>query len=572
MSPEEKPGLEHYGYLESMSVLERDMPRASDLLLSVSMCAEVYKGKIVDLALAASEELRQMAQEQEPLWLFDTNKQTEILNEAEYKRRFVHLDPTLEEIIKVITRGGPIDIPNLNGNVDDTSENAQMSMLEMENSAMPSEIEASRAIGIVLVDPINLVNMLMDVQDQWSCVFSNIVSKATNLGLLMTGEDGNPNKALQVMTAQFHLPSPLVRPREVYFARYSRQLDFNTWLVTDVSLESIFPNPLVQCQRRPSGCLIQGLQTGLSLVTWVEHNVVCNGLVPQMFRQILKSGVASSAKRWMLTMERHYDRNATVKKQHDQPLEQPLQDNNIEEGRKNLMKLAERMVRSYNAIFSSCNENQWMPLRIQGGGNNFAKTSLNLDARGTPRGVAVTISTSVWLPIPQKDVFEFLRAGENRCKWDLLSIGCMTRDELHISSARDPANSVSLVMVEPPNGREDKSEMFYLQESFTDTTVMYIIYAPVDASAVQHIMEGKYSDDVVMLASGFAILPFSPEKTNFPEDILTGGSVLTIAFQLMDEELSTPEYLPPHSVLTANKLISETVSLIKDSLLFNSVC
>lgn len=135
------------------------MPRASDLLLSVSMCAEVYKGKIVDLALAASEELRQMAQEQEPLWLFDTNKQTEILNEAEYKRRFVHLDPTLEEIIKVITRGGPIDIPNLNGNV----ENAQMSMLEMENSAMPSEIEASRAIGIVLVDPINLVNMLMDV-------------------------------------------------------------------------------------------------------------------------------------------------------------------------------------------------------------------------------------------------------------------------------------------------------------------------------------------------------------------------------------------------------------------------
>lgn len=135
------------------------MPRASDLLLSVSMCAEVYKGKIVDLALAASEELRQMAQEQEPLWLFDTNKQTEILNEAEYKRRFVHLDPTLEEIIKVIARGGPIDIPNLNGNV----ENAQMSMLEMENSAMPSETEASRAIGVVLVDPINIVNMLMDV-------------------------------------------------------------------------------------------------------------------------------------------------------------------------------------------------------------------------------------------------------------------------------------------------------------------------------------------------------------------------------------------------------------------------
>lgn len=137
-----------------MQVLEREnMPRASDLLLSVSVCAETYKTKIVDLALASSEELRQIAQQQEPLWLFDTNKQTEVLNEVEYKRRFAHLDPTLEEIIKFIANGGPIDMPNFNGNVD----------IEMGNSSIPSVIEASRAIGIVLVDPINLVHMLMDV-------------------------------------------------------------------------------------------------------------------------------------------------------------------------------------------------------------------------------------------------------------------------------------------------------------------------------------------------------------------------------------------------------------------------
>ncbi|XP_059295180.1 homeobox-leucine zipper protein PROTODERMAL FACTOR 2-like [Lycium ferocissimum] len=552
MFPEDKPGLlEHYGYAESMQILERDnMPRASDLLLSVSVCAEVYKTKIVDLALAASEELRQMAQEQEPLWLFDTNKQTEVLNEAEYKRRFIHLDQTLEEIIQFLANGGPIDVPNFNGNVE----------IEMENSTTPSEIEASRAIGIVLVDPINLVHMLMDV-DQWSCVFSNIVPKATNIGLLLTGGDGNLNGALQVMTAQFHLPSPLITPREVYFARHSRQLDFNTWLVADVSLESVFPSPLVQCQRRPSGCLIQGLQNGLSLVTWVENNVVCNGLVPEMFRQTLKSGIAFSAKRWMMTMERHYDRHAILHKQHGQPLQQPLQDINIGEGQKNLMKLAERMIRSYNDIFISCSENQWMPLGIHGGEDIFVKTSMNLDDPGTPRGVAVTISTSVWVPIPQNDVFQFLRAGANRCKWDLLSYGCMTRDALHISSARDPANSVSLIMLEPPNGRPDKSEIFYLQETFTDSTGMYIIYAPVDASVVQYILEGKDSDGVAMLASGFSVLPCTSE-----------GSVLTIAFQVMDEELLTPQYLPPHSVFTANRLVSETVSLIKASLLLNSAC
>lgn len=76
------------------------------------------------------------------------------------------------------------------------------------------------------------------------------------------------------MTAQFHLPSPLVRPREVYFARHSRQIDFNTWLVADVSLESVYPNPLVQFKRRPSGCLIHGLQSGLSMVKMNKYFLI----------------------------------------------------------------------------------------------------------------------------------------------------------------------------------------------------------------------------------------------------------------------------------------------------------
>lgn len=98
--------------------------------------------------------------------------------------------------------------------------------------------------------------------------------------------------------------------------------------------------------------------------------------------------------------------------------------------------------------------------------------------------------------------------------------------------------------------------MFYLQESFTDSTAMYIIYAPVDASAVQYIMEGKDSDVVDMLASGFVVLPCTSD-----------GSILTMAFQLMDEELSTPEYLLPSSVFAANRIVSETISHIKASLM-----
>lgn len=56
----------------------------------------------------------------------------------------------------------------------------------------------------------------------------------------------------------------------------------------------------------------------------MENNVVCDGSIPEMFRQTFKSGVAFRAKRWMLTMERHYDRYAVLQKQQNQLLGQPL--------------------------------------------------------------------------------------------------------------------------------------------------------------------------------------------------------------------------------------------------------
>lgn len=137
-----------------------DIQRASDLLVAVSACAEVHKTKIIDLAFSASEELRLMAQEQEPLWLFDVDMGSEVLNVAEYKRRFASLDPTLEVIIRVITEGEPSDLPNLNENVEYCqSDNGCMSLNTPENV----NSEASRANGVVFKNPISLVNMFMDV-------------------------------------------------------------------------------------------------------------------------------------------------------------------------------------------------------------------------------------------------------------------------------------------------------------------------------------------------------------------------------------------------------------------------
>ena len=69
------------------------------------------------------------------------------------------------------------------------------------------------------------------------------------------------------MTAEFHVLSPVVPTRESYFVRYCKQLVDGSWAVVDVSLDSLRPNPLVRCRRRPSGCLIQELPNGYSQVT-----------------------------------------------------------------------------------------------------------------------------------------------------------------------------------------------------------------------------------------------------------------------------------------------------------------
>ncbi|KAL0362796.1 UNVERIFIED_CONTAM: Homeobox-leucine zipper protein HDG2 [Sesamum calycinum] len=532
-----------------------DIQRASDLLVSVSACADVHKMKIIDLAVAASEEVRLMAQEREPLWLFDIDKGSEVLNVSEYRRRFVSLDPTLEEIIRVITEGEPSDIPNLNEKMECcSSENGCMSSYRTINA----DSEASRAIGVVFSNPVSLVNMLMDV-DKWSATFSNIVSNAKILGVLSTGNQENANGTLQVMVAEFQVPSPLVKTREVYFVRCSRQIDIDTWVVADVSLETIFPSPAVTCQRRPSGCVIQILQDGLSTVTWVEHNAECNSVVNYMFRGILKSGFAFSAKRWISSLERECDRIATLEAENESLNYLLTNNKGFGAARTGLLKLAQRMVRQFNSNICSNAESVWRPLPVPGAEEILIKTSFNQDDPHIPRGVAVTIATSVWLPVKQNDVFCFLQTGYNRNKWDVLSHGLEIQDVIRMSSARN-SDCVSVISVEASASRR---EITYLQESFSDSTALYIVYAPVDIPAMHHIFQGGCADSVAILPSGFAVLPEgSPE-----DDAATENTILTIGFQIMDEQLTTPEELPPQSVLTAYRLMKETVSRIWTALL-----
>uniref|UniRef100_A0A1J3CY73 Homeobox-leucine zipper protein MERISTEM L1 n=1 Tax=Noccaea caerulescens TaxID=107243 RepID=A0A1J3CY73_NOCCA len=516
-----------------------EMYGTSDILRSVSISSEADKPMIVELAVAAMEELVRMAQTGDPLWVSSDNS-VEILNEEEYFRTF--------------PRGiGPKPIG--------------------------LKSEASRESTVVIMNHINLVEILMDV-NQWSSVFCGIVSRALTLEVLSTGVAGNYNGALQVMTAEFQVPSPLVPTRENYFVRYCKQHSDGIWAVVDVSLDSLRPSPITRSRRRPSGCLIQELQNGYSKVTWVEHTEVDDGSVHTMYKPLVHTGLAFGAKRWVAILDRQCERLASS-------MASNIPAGNLSvitspEGRKSMLKLAERMVMSFCSGVGASTAHAWTTLSTTGSDDVRVMTRKSMDDPGRPPGIVLSAATSFWIPVAPKRVFDFLRDENSRSEWDILSNGGLVQEMAHIANGRDPGNSVSLLRVNSGNSGQSNN-MLILQESCTDASGSYVIYAPVDIMAMNVVLSGGDPDYVALLPSGFAILPdgYGREggggaggagagaegggEGNNIEVVNKGsscGSLLTVAFQILVDSVPTAK-LSLGSVATVNSLIKCTVGRIK---------
>jgi homeobox-leucine zipper protein len=146
-------------------------------------------------------------------------------------------------------------------------------------------------------------------QNQYAAVFSSIVSRAATLEVLSTGVAGCYDGALQVMSVEFQVPSPLVPTRESYFVRYCKRNSDGTWAVADVSLDALQG---IKCRRRPSGCLIQEAPNGYSKVTWVEHVEVDDRAVHNIYKLLVNSGLAFGARRWVGALGRQCERLASA--------------------------------------------------------------------------------------------------------------------------------------------------------------------------------------------------------------------------------------------------------------------
>ncbi|CAN6571612.1 unnamed protein product [Malus baccata var. baccata] len=369
---------------------------------------------------------------------------------------------TMDELIRMAQLVEPLWMTSLDGSTTVLNEVEYIRTFPREVRPKQNcfKTEASRESAVVIMNHMKLVEILMDV-NQWSTVLSGIVSRALTLE----------------MTAEFQVPSPLVPTRESYYVRYCKRHADGTWAV----------------------------------VTWVEHaDEVDERGIHHLYKQLVSSGHAFGAKRWVATLDRQCERLASA-------MASNIPTGDVGEGTKSVLKWAERMVISFCAGLSASTTHTWTTMSGIGVDDVRVMTRKCVDDLGRPAGIVLRAAASFCLPVPPKRVFEFLRNEKSRSE----------------------------------SAYSSKSNMLILQESCTDPTASFVIYAPVDIVHMKAVLNGSDPDHVPLLPSRFAILP----GAGIGDSSSGGSSLLTVAFQLLIDSDPTAKLSLGSSVTAANDLV-----------------
>ncbi|KAL9317394.1 hypothetical protein ACSQ67_013911 [Phaseolus vulgaris] len=413
------------------------------------------------------------------------------------------------------------------------------------------KIEASRHSAVVIMDYNKLVEMFMDV-NQWANMFCGIISRASLHQVLEIGLTEIFDGASQVMSAEFQVPSPLVPVRDDYFVRFCKRRSVESWIIVDFSVDQLRPSSFTKSRRRPSGCVITELPNGYSKIVWIEHVELEDNEVHELYKSYVNSGLAFGAKRWVASLGRQCERLASAMATNIPPASIGVLTNGG--GRRSMMRLSERMMMSFCTAVGASTANTWTLLTVAGE-DVRVMTRKSVDDPGRPSGIVLSAATSLWLPLPSTTVFSFLRSENSRNQWDILSNGGQVVELAHIANGHDTGNCVSLLRVNTQDSSQ--SNMIILQESCTDATGSFVVYAPVDLMSMNAVLKGGNPDCVALLPSGFAVLPDGPEPM-----VGSGGCLLTVAFQILVDSVPTSK-LSASSVTTVSSLIKCTVERIQ---------
>ncbi|KAL2334322.1 hypothetical protein Fmac_015535 [Flemingia macrophylla] len=497
--------------------------------------SDMDKSLMSDIASNAMEEMIRLLQTNEPLWMKGADGR-DVLDLDNYERMF----------------------PKANGHLKNPNVHA----------------EASRDSGVVIMNGLTLVDMFMD-PNKWMELFPTIVTMARTIEVISSGMMGGHSGSLQLMYEELQVLSPLVSTREFYFLRYCQQIEQGLWAIVDVSYD--FPQdnqfaPQFRSHRLPSGVFIQDMPNGYSKVTWIEHvEIEDKTPVHRLYRNLIYSGIAFGAQRWLTTLQRMCERIAclmvTGNSTRDLGGVIPSP-----EGKRSMMKLAQRMVTNFCASISASAGHRWTTLS----GMNEIGVRVTVHKStdpGQPNGVVLSAATTIWLPIPPQTVFNFFKDEKKRPQWDVLSNGNAMQEVAHIANGPHPGNCISVLRA----FNTSQNNMLFLQESCVDSSGSLVVYCPVDLPAINIAMSGEDPSYIPLLPSGFTISPDGqPDQDGAGASTSTststsramgssGGSLITVAFQILVSSLPSAK-LNMESVATVNSLIGNTVQQIKSAL------
>ncbi|XP_030461287.1 homeobox-leucine zipper protein ROC8-like [Syzygium oleosum] len=480
----------------------------------------------------------------------------------------------MDELIRVVRMKEPLWIKSpLDGRYilhRDTYEQIFSRSYRFRGSG--ARLETSKESVLVTMEPGRLVSIFLDVS-KWADMFHTIVTKATSIPVLEEGTQVNHGTSLQLIRARMHVLSPLVPARDVYFLRRCQQIELGMWVIVDVSSSFMTDDACpYNTWRLPSGCVIQDMRNGCSKVTWVEHvEVDDKNQAHKLFRDLVCGGLTYGAERWAITLQRMCERFA-YSMLDDAPTHDAVEVGItsspvivVPEGRRNVMKLAHRMVKNFCAGLSMSGKLDF-PNLSEVNNSGVRVCVRKSEEPGQPSGTIVSAATSLWLPLVPQVVFNFFRDENTRVQWDVLSNGNPVQEIARIPSGTRHGNTISIIQTSL-----HAENMLMLQESCIDPLTCMVVYAPIDSTAITITLSGEDTSTVQILPSGFTISsdgranPGSrPSTSTSPSK--PAGTLLTVAFQILVSSSSGPEQLNVESVATVNTLISATVQKIKAAL------
>ncbi|XP_047331325.1 homeobox-leucine zipper protein ROC5-like [Impatiens glandulifera] len=409
---------------------------------------------------------------------------------------------------------------------------------------------ATRASGIIAANSSTIIRALMD-ENQWPYLFETIIGKSALIDIIQ--EDNEKN--LKMMYAELQALSSLIPVRKVKFLRFSRQVVEGVWGMVDVSVENSHDisetNPVINCRRFPSGCIVHDMPNGGSKVTWVEHL----DFEENEFNHplgVMSCSSSFGAQRWLGSLKRQCLCLAIITSPHDQI------SGMVHQSRKRSMaNMAHRMVSNFG--FGVCTTvHQWKVVQV-----GETMVTIRNNNPGEPTGVVLSASHSFRMPISHQCLFNFL-SHKYRSDVELMEVHSnmpIMRELVRIDKSNgDHLNRVSFLVTKVLHGNNQNSVPI-LQETQSDGSGSLLVYAQVTLEGMQTVMEGRDSSLVEILPSGFSIIPNTKVCENDDDSCM-----MTVAFQLLTENSPGNMNIPRQTIEYINNVMSSRIQRIKSAI------